>query len=752
MFGALAGFMYRRRWAVVGGWVAILLIAGVFAAQASKLLGAPDYTYPSSESSRAASVLEKTFHQNGLKTTEVILTSASGPVTDPAVKRAVSELITRLRSDRRLSVDTVENPLVTHNARLISSDRRSLVVVFSTTLSENDMEQQVPHLRDVTRVPGLTTRLTGFSVLSAESNVVATKDLSRAESITIPIMLLVLLVVFGTLAAAGMPFLIAIVAIVLTVAWIWVAAHFMHISIYVMDIITFIGLGIAIDYSLFIVSRFREELRVSDNDVEASVVRTMETTGRAIFFSGLAVAVGLSALVLTGLPFMQAMGLGGMLIPLSTLVVTLTLLPALLGILGPRVNRWRIIPQRWTGSAQSTAWRSVALMIMKRPLVAGGAVLVALLLLSVPVARITLAQGTLKQSQGSTAGVLALDYLRAHFQTAPDPYVIVLQSPTSLVNERDLAAMRTLEGVAKRDPEAAQVFGPADVITSLPPSPAQTRAAGPSLSSDGRTALITVIPKHDSTTSANMDGLRRIRDLARQAQSTYLRGATLLVGGSSANEVDFDSAILGKLPLIVIVVLGMTYAFLFFAFRTLFLPLKAVILNVLSVGAAFGILQLVFQEGFGVQILGAAKVDGIPTWVLLFLFAFLFGLSMDYEVLLLSRIREAWLRTGDNAESIAGGLGTTGRLISSAAVIMAIAFSGFMLGTAVWMKEMGLGLTLSILLDATLIRIVLVPSIMTLVGRWNWWVPASLRAWSHRGGIERESLDEPEIEREPVLA
>jgi RND superfamily putative drug exporter len=266
-----------------------------------------------------------------------------------------------------------------------------------------------------------------------------------------------------------------------------------------------------------------------------------------------------------------------------------------------------------------------------------------------------------------------------------------------------------------------------------------------------RTAIITVVPKDDSTSAANMAGLRRIRTIASRLERASMAGATVIVGGSSATLVDFDNIIIQRLPLIILVVLGLTYAFLFVAFRTVFLPLKAVLLNVLSVGAAFGMLQLVFQEGFGVQLLGGSQADGVPTWVLLFLFAFLFGLSMDYEVLLLSRIREAWLDRGDNEAAVVLGLQRTGRLISSAALIMAVAFSGFMLGTALWMKMMGFGLTVSILVDATLIRVVLVPSIMKLVGRWNWWVPGRLSAWSHRGGIERPATPEPHPEEDPAL-
>jgi putative drug exporter of the RND superfamily len=746
MIGRLAHLMYRRRWSVIGAWVFVLVVAGIFAAQASSLLGAPDYSDPGSQSARAGAVLDRTFHQNGQKTTLVILTSKTLTADQASFRAPVARLAARLLADRALHFNAVDNPLVTHNLQGISHDRHSVVLSASTTLDENGMEHQVDHLQSVTRVPGFTTRLTGYSVISQEGNVTATRDLSRAETFTLPILLVILLLVFGAVVAAALPFLIAIVSIVVCLACIWVGAHLMSMSVYVLDVVTFIGLGISIDYSLFIVYRFREEL-ARGNDCETAVVRSMETTGRAIFFSGLAVAVGLSSLLLTGLPFMQAMGLGGMLIPLATLVVTLTLLPAVLGTLGPRVNRLRVMPERWLRPSDGGAWRTIGLAIMRRPWLTGGAVLVVMVLLALPAARLTLSQGTLKQENGPAPAVLAMEYLQQHFTIGSDPFTVVVQGPDSLLNSQSLSALKRMESTIRQDPEVSQVYGLADVVA---PGGRVTPATHRFLSANSTTALIIAVPRDDGTTARNMAGLRRIRTIAGNAMNTDLKGTNILVGGSSAWLVDFDSVITSRLPVIALVVLGLTYLFLFLAFRTVFLPLKAVALNVLSVGAAFGMLQLVFQEGFGVSVLGTTEADGIPTWVLLFLFAFLFGLSMDYEVLLLSRIREAWLLTGDNAESVVTGLARTGRLISSAAVIMAIAFSGFMLGSALWMKEMGFGLTVSILVDATLIRVVLVPSIMAIMGRWNWWVPRSLRAWSRRGGIDRDET--PEEVREPVLA
>jgi RND superfamily putative drug exporter len=369
---------------------------------------------------------------------------------------------------------------------------------------------------------------------------------------------------------------------------------------------------------------------------------------------------------------------------------------------------------------------------MRRPWVSGGIVLLILLAVAAPASRLTFAMGTLRQNQGLTPGVTALDYVKAHFATTSDPYVIVFQRARgTLLNARDLTAMRALERSAGRDREVVRTFGLPDVAPTVQAADAAGPALSRFLSRDGRTAVVYLVPRDDPTSNPNRDGLQRLRADARMAGAS-VPGTTITVGGSSAPYVDFDNAIEARVGLIIAVVLGMTYLFLFIAFRTVFLPLKAVLLNMLSVGASFGLLQLVFQQGYGVRLLGGEKVDGIPTWVLLFLFAFLFGLSMDYEVLLLTRIRESWLRTGNNEEAVAQGLEKTGRLISSAAVIMALASFGFILASSAFMKEMGLGLTVSILADATLIRMVLVPAIMQIAGRWNWWTPGFLTGWASR--------------------
>jgi RND superfamily putative drug exporter len=393
---------------------------------------------------------------------------------------------------------------------------------------------------------------------------------------------------------------------------------------------------------------------------------------------------------------------------------------------------------------------------MKRPVIAGGLVLVVLLGLAYPVTRLAIADGGLKNAPKNLESVAGVQYMQQHFPTAPEPIQIVVQhhGAGDLLQPGELAGMRALEQTVRRDPEAADVIGAADLLpaTGSPSAKQLRQVTGRYLSADRQTAIVAVVPRHDVGTRATGDLVRRIRSLtpsftaaparlAADGQDPALTNDAIFVGGSQASSNDFNDALYAHFPLIIGIVLVLTYGFLFYAFRSVLLPLKAVVLNLLSVLAAYGTLQLVFQQGVGSSALGFTPESGVAGWVPVFLFAFLFGLSMDYEVFLLSRIREGWLATGDTTQSVSFGLEKTGRLISSAAVIMMLAFTGFLIGSVVDMKEFGFGLLAAIAIDATLVRLVLVPSIMRVLGRLSWWMPGFLQGFARQGA----SFDEGEV-------
>jgi RND superfamily putative drug exporter len=431
------------------------------------------------------------------------------------------------------------------------------------------------------------------------------------------------------------------------------------------------------------------------------------------------------------------MGLGGMLVPATSLVVAMTLLPAVLSALGTKVNRLRVVPERFLRPGENGMWHRLAMTIMRRPLVTGGVVLAILLGLLLPATQLNQAFGSLKNAPRSLDSVAGALFMQRNFPSAPDPIQVVIQhqGPGNLLQPNDVAGMRALETQLSRDAGAVRVIGPADYLpaTGAPNAAQRQQLFGRYLSPDKQTAVISIVPKDDVGTTGAAALVRRVRDTASVATAGALAHDTVYVGGAQADYNDFNDALYAKFPLIVALVLLLSYAFLFYAFRSAFIPLKAVLLNLLSVGAAYGMLQLVFQRGVGSSLLAFSPETGVASWVPIFLFAFLFGLSMDYEVFLLSRIRERWMATGDNKDSVAYGLEKTGRLISSAAAIMVVAFSGFLIGHQIQLKEFGFGLLASIALDASLIRVILVPSIMAVMGSWNWWVPSFLQGFASRG-------------------
>ncbi|HEX8918145.1 MAG TPA: MMPL family transporter [Chloroflexota bacterium] len=772
MFARFGTFMYRRRWYVIGLWVLVLFLSVGLASQVGSVLGPGDFTIGGSDSIKASAVLDTKFHQSDARTSLIVLKNLHGTIADMTFQRDVAAVVGKIRADRALRIEYLDDPLQTHNKQLISRDRRAVIILFSSRLPEADIQAQIGRLRTLVHTRGIQSYVTGTPASQEDYAVQAQNDLQKGDSITVPVLLIILLVVFGSIVAAGLPLVLAACSISVSLALVYIFAHYVTSSVYVANVVEVLGLGVSIDYSLFIVSRFREELARSSGDREAAIVQTMQTTGRAVFFSGLTVAIGLSSLFFTGISFTVSLGLGGMLVPLCALLVAMTLLPALLGVLGPRVNfrarHWIMVrtgvrrqePVRDQTPAYEHSdggiWQRLALFTMRRPIVTGAIALAILLLLAAPATQLQLAYGGLKNQPKNVESVAGFIYMQSHFPSSPDPTSIVLQpsGSRSVLSRPVQAGIRSLEQALRRDPEVVSVTGPTDYLPAgATPTPGQLKQViGRFISPDRGTALITVVPRHEVGTSANERMVRRIRILAHGFEAGALNGTNIFVGGAAAGYIDWNDALYSKFPFVIALVLILTYGFLFFAFRSVFLPLKAVLLNLLSVGAAYGVLELVFQQGLAHTQLGFVPEDGIAPWVPVFLFAFLFGLSMDYEVFLISRIRERWLFTGYNRESVAFGLERTGRLITSAALIMVVAFSGFQIGHEIQLREFGFGLMASVAIDATLIRVILVPSIMELMGKWNWWVPDRLRTWQKHGVMEGDTETETLAKPEPAGA
>jgi putative drug exporter of the RND superfamily len=700
-------FVIAHRKRVLLAWLACVVIAGAAASGLGDLLS-NRFSLPGSEAENGFNVLKDHFGQQGEGYTLVV-------VKQPGVSGATIERLTQF------AVDRGAKPVKGSAGPVRAVGPNMLIADINTPLEYADASDATPKVREaIGQIPGVTFYLTGAPAIDHDEQPLYNSDLQRGESIAIPIALLVLAFMLGTLGAIAVPIVFAISTITTTLGLVWIAAHFLDMAIYVQNIVTLIGFAIAIDYSMLVVFRFREELH-SGREPREALVTTMETAGRATVFSGMTVALGLGLLIFMPLPFMQSMGVGGVLIPLVSIAACVTLLPALLAVMGTKVNRLRVVPRRVLEKRQDTehgAWATLARSIMRRPipyLVGGLAVMIALI---IPAFQLHLTGGDnrgVPKTTEATKGLALLERTLGPGSLAPNQIVVDTQKPGGAFAPDAQAAQRKLVVSLRGDPEI-------DKRTVIAPA-GMTRAQARKnnlIDPSARYYQVRGAGHQDTGTKAAQDLVHRIRDSYIPA-SGVPESKTWLTG-APAFGVDFIDIAYSAFPWLVAAVLVLTYLILLRAFRSLFLPLKAVLMNLLSVGATYGVLVLVFQHHWG-SVVGWQESPQVEAWIPIFLFAMLFGISMDYEVFLLSRMREEWDRSHDNEHAVASGLQHTGRIITAAAIIMIAAFAGFTAGRFVGLQMFGLGLSAAIFFDATIVRTILVPALMRLLGKWNWWLP-----------------------------
>jgi uncharacterized membrane protein YdfJ with MMPL/SSD domain len=704
-------WMIRYRWAVVAVWLVVLIAGGWSSSKLSALLS-NTFTMPGTDSERARTILKDQYgdRSDGSFTVVFRISNAS----DPALR-------VKLQGDLAHAAKEVPTgkarPLTPGGEHVLYGDIVSTLSIADAKGHTDDVLRALPH-RD-----GVQSFVTGQAAIQHDLDPIFNEDLKKGELlIALPVAIAILLVVFGFSAAVTIPLLFAACTIMGTLGAVYLFAHQVTMATYVTNLVQLIGLGIAIDYSLLIVYRFREELtRIDSND--DAIVRTMETAGRAVIFSGATVAIGLALLLFMPSPFMRSMGIGGFLIPLVSLLAASTLQPALLSLYGRGGikrsgvaeflrRRLRLPVPRLAGTADIDRgmWARLAHAIMRRPTVflAGGAAL--LIAVAIPAFALKLTPGSASGIPQHPQAVRGFNILRQ----AVGPGAL---SPTQIVVDagapgraRDPSVQHSTETLAARlrqDPEVVYV---------------RYRPAAPFLEASGRYAQLIVAGKHEYGEGPAQSFVRRLRGAIVPSVS-WPQDVRVLAGGGPPQGVDFIDRSYQVFPWLVVGVLVLTYLLLMRAFRSLILPLKAVILNLLSVGASYGALVIVFKWGIGHDLWGLYRFEQIEAWIPIFLFAMLFGLSMDYEVFLVTRMREAWDETGDNARAVAEGLERTGRIVTAAAIVMVAAFSGFVAGRIVGLQEFGFGLAIAIFVDATIVRALLVPSLMALFGRWNWWLP-----------------------------
>ena len=546
----------------------------------------------------------------------------------------------------------------------------------------------------------------------------------------------ILLLAFGGAVAAALPMIIGVLAIVVTLAVVAMLAQYTPMSVFVLNMTTMLGLGVGIDYSLLIVTRFREELNRGLRRREAAI-RAVGTAGVAVLTSGLTVVVGFAALLLTPLVETQSVGIGGLVVVGVAVLLSTTLLPALLAVLGRQIDRPRWLARRLTWYHAPTAWEKWARSLGRHPrraLTAGG-VIVTVLTAPLFWIRIGLPARNWWPAQTEAGqGVKMLDEIGLSNLILPVRIAIEVPPGQSAVSATSLRGLRALSDSLRADPRVGQLKSLVDLepgtsilqYSLLYSDLASAHERYPDLldaylSADGRATIIDVILGDTTSLTSGMDVSRRARELARHPPKQF-KDAKIMVGGYTAASLDLQELMLDQFPLIILLILACTAVMLAIAFRSVLVPIKAIVMNSLSVSATFGLIVLVFQHGIGSQIFGLeGPTAAIFVVVPVLVFAVVFGLSMDYEVFLLARVKEAFDKSGDNDKATEEGLSATASTITSAALIMILVFGVFAFARVLVMQFLGFGLAVAVLLDATIIRMVLVPAIMHLAGEWNWW-------------------------------
>jgi RND superfamily putative drug exporter len=753
----------RYRWPVLALWIVVLLGGGYANGKLSSLLS-NTFTMPGTDSERARTILEQHYgdRSDGAFTVVYRVPSADDPALRVRLQQGLSRAAKEVPTGRA-------RPLVRGSDHILYGDIVSTLNLADAKKYTDDILRALPSGN------GVQPYVTGQAAIQHDLDPIFNEDLKVGELfIAIPIALAVLLVVFGLSAAVTIPLLFAACTIMGTLGAVYVFAHYITMATYVTNLVQLIGLGIAVDYSLLIVYRFREELarprpatppagrspapespRAADRtppsvavphalspaahaqrhaenarrareEKDEAIVRTMATAGRAVVFSGATVAIGLALLLFMPSPFMRSMGVGGFLIPLVSLLAAVTLQPALLSVYGRKGvkrahvaeflrGRLRVPLPRLAGTADidQGMWARLARAIMRRPsaFLAGGAAL--LIAAAIPVFALEL-------TPGSASGIPQHPQAVRGFNILKDAVGAGALSPTQIVVDSGRRggatappvqrSIQTLIANVEQDPEVRYV---------------RYRPTPPWIDRSGRYAQVVVAGVHEYGEAEAQSFVHRLRDNIIPAAS-WPAGVRVLAGGGPPQGVDFIERSYAVFPWLVLAVLALTYLLLMRAFRSLILPLKAVLLNLLSVGASYGALVLVFKWGLGSDLWGLYQFDQVEAWIPIFLFAMLFGLSMDYEVFLVTRMREAWDESRDNTRAVVEGLERTGRIVTAAAIVMVAAFSGFIAGRVVGLQEFGFGLAIAIFVDATIVRALLVPSLMALFGRWNWWLPPTV--------------------------
>ena len=688
---------HRRR--VVVAWLVVAVLATVIAGSIGNRW-ATNFSLPGTESQRAADLLTHEFRAQSGDLDTVVFHVSHGTIEAPAVRAAIARLLGQVRGAPH--VVGVVSPYGPRGAVQVSGDRRTAFATVQydkrANLLPNNTGQPVLNAVAAVHVPGLQVAAGGQVIEQAEGF-----NVGPATAVGAIAALVILLITFGSLTAAGMPLITAGVGLVTGVALIGLASHVTSMSNIAPQLALMVGLGVGVDYALFIVTRFRESYAAS-GDVDRAVVEAMDTSGRAILLAGTTVVIALLGMFATGVSFMYGLAIASVLAVLLTMTASLTLLPALLSRFGTRIARGRRRRSARRRPPRASRWRSWSETVQRRPWPLAIGALAVMITLLVPALALRLETSDAGNDPAGLSSRHAFDLLARGFGSG-------FNGPLTLVARVDgagqVAALGAVRSAAAATPDVGAV-------------------TEPQLSADGRIAVIQVYPDSAPQAAATTDLVNRLRSQVLPPLERRT-GTAVLVGGFTAGSIDFSHVLSSKLPLFVGIVVLLSALLLFVLFRSLVIPVQAALMNLLSIGGALGATVVVFQWGWLADVLGVQK-GPIEPWIPVLIFAVVFGLSMDYEVFLVSRVREQWIRRGDASAAVGDGIAFTGRVITAAAAIMICVFLSFMLGNQRTIKEFGFGLAFAVFLDALVVRCVLLPAVLELLGPRTWRLPRRLDA------------------------
>jgi putative drug exporter of the RND superfamily len=694
MLKRLARTCYRRRWRVLAAWVVFLVAVSVFSSAAGGVFR-NEFSLSGSESKQAQELLKERGFGDRAGFSGQIVFATDRSVDDPSVRQAMEQLFARV--ERTVPRTQVVSPYSPEGARQVSANRR---IAYGEVNFADRSDQAFKNAADKVKAEAESVKVSGVRI-ELGGQLFSSQDLPASEAIGIFAAIIVLLIAFGSVLAAGLPILTALFGIGTGIALVQLTANGLTMPDFTTQAVAMIGIGVGIDYALLIVTRYRQALR-DGHQPESAVALAADTAGRSVVFAGTTVVIAVLGMLLINVPAVRGLAVGIALGVLMTMLAAVTLLPAVLGFVGRNIDNLGLPHKKHAeGEVRESFWYRWSRVLQRRPWPPAISGLVILLVLATPVLSMRLAFADAGNKPTSDTTRRAYDLLVDGFGPGFNgPMILAADTPGG---QGDLPTLQRLGG-------------------ELNSTPGVAFATQPQPNGASNAAILQVFPKTSPQSEATAKLVDRLRNDVIPA-ATRGKDVDVKVGGITAGATDYSNYTAERLPVFIGLVLLLSFLLLMVVFRSVLVPLKAVIMNLLSIGAAYGVIVAVFQWGWGKDLIGVAKAGPVEAWAPMMLFAIVFGLSMDYEVFLLSRMREEYDRTGNNATAVADGLAATARVITAAAAIMIFVFSAFVLGDDRAIKLFGFGLAVAVFLDATIVRLILVPATMELLGDWNWWIP-----------------------------